>query len=85
MVDMATRCMMGKTLKEMGFGSGLWILGKRPATDGGESPCHLSEVADQFGLAEEGKVKANAVGYIISEQEFVTGVPKLPEPILYAI
>ena len=85
MVDLATRCMMGKTLKEMGYGSGLWILGKRPRVEGGEAPCNLSDVADQFGLEGEGKVKANAIGYIVSEQEFVDGAPKLPEPILYAI
>lgn len=39
MVDLATRCMMGQKLRDMGYGSGLWILGgsdttvKNPPTD----------------------------------------------------
>ncbi len=86
MVDLATRCMMGKTLKEMGYGSGLWILGK-PAVEeeGGEGPCSLGDVADQFGLSTERSPKTNAVGYIYPEHSFANGVPKLPKPILYAI
>ena len=30
MVDLATRCMMGHTLKDLGYSSGLWILGDQP-------------------------------------------------------
>ena len=86
MVDLATKCMMGVTLKDMGFSSGLWCLGT-PETDGGDPACSLAEVADQFGLTDSKIVKPNAKGYIISESRFVDGPtsPKLPKPILYAI
>ena len=33
MVDLATRCMMGQTLKEMGYSSGLWVLGANGETE----------------------------------------------------
>lgn len=33
MVDLATRCMMGKTLKEMGYSSGLWVLDGADSTE----------------------------------------------------
>jgi len=86
MVDLATKCMMGITLKEMGYASGLWCLGK-PDSEGGEPACALAGVADEFGLTESKIVKPNAKGYIISEDRFVHGEisPKLPKPILYAI
>lgn len=33
MVDLATRCMMGRKLRDMGYGSGLWVLGGDDATE----------------------------------------------------
>ena len=40
MVQLATRCMMGQTLKELGYASGLWELGSTDGhvVDGGEEP-----------------------------------------------
>jgi len=86
MVDLATRCMMGKTLREMGYASGLWVLGKPPLpAEGGESACALPQFAEQFGLATDRDPKSNAIGYIVPEEAFISGIPKLPKPILYAI
>jgi carbamoyl-phosphate synthase large subunit len=75
MVDLATRCMMGEKLRDMGYESGLWCLRPRP-TDGA---CGLNEVAEQFGL------EAPSKHFIIPEREFAGGTPALPVPILYAI
>lgn len=38
MVDLATRCMMGRTLKEMGYSSGLWVLGSTEGPDEERNP-----------------------------------------------
>jgi carbamoyl-phosphate synthase large subunit len=76
MVDLATRCMMGAKLKDLGYASGLWTLRKS-----GDAACSLGEVADQFGL----KDGVSYVSRIIPEQEFSQGTPNLPTPILYAI
>jgi len=85
MVDLATRCMMGQTLRDMGYASGLWVLGSPEDEDeGGESPCNLSQVADEFGLNPKNP-KPHAPGYIVSEQAFVDGVAVLPEPYLFSI
>lgn len=85
MVDLATRCMMGKTLKEMGYVSGLWVLGREERSElGGEPACALPEFADQFGLGARSPAP-NAKGYIIPEQAFIEGTAKLPEAVLYAI
>jgi carbamoyl-phosphate synthase large subunit len=80
MVDLATRCMMGKMLKDMGYTSGLWTLKYGPAKSA-SSPCGLDEVAGEFGLGDPSRPNAT----IIPEQEFLSGSPTLPEPILYAI
>jgi carbamoyl-phosphate synthase large subunit len=50
MVDLATRCMMGQKLSDLGYSSGLWVL--TGAQEGGEPACALVGVAEQFGLAE---------------------------------
>lgn len=85
MVDLATRCMMGHTLKSMGYSSGLWVLGTPAVSaDGGEPACALPQFADQFGLGERSP-KPNAPGYIVSEQDFIDRVAVLPEPYLFAI
>jgi carbamoyl-phosphate synthase large subunit len=77
MVDLATRCMMGKTLKEMGYASGLWVLGK-PAEE------TSSQVAGIENLATRSP-RAHAPGHIVSEQAFIDGVANLPTPYMYAI
>src|SRR5690606_3532303 len=41
MVDLATRCMMGSKLRDLGYQSGLWVIGEPYAPEGGESPCAL--------------------------------------------
>jgi carbamoyl-phosphate synthase large subunit len=86
MVDLATRCMMGERLKDMGYGSGLWILrgSKAAPAEGGEAPCALSEFADQFGLSGR-TPPSDAPGYILPESAFANGRPELPVPFLYAI
>lgn len=86
MVDLATRCMMGQTLREMGYDSGLWVLGKPEEHDeGGEQPCAIGLVARDFGLADERNPGTHADGYIVPEEAFVVGAPRLPKPMLYAI
>ena len=77
MVDLATRCMMGKTLNEMGYTSGLWVLGE-PTEE------TSSQVATIGNLAERSP-KPHAPGHIVSEQAFINGVAKLPTPYMYAI
>jgi carbamoyl-phosphate synthase large subunit len=82
--------MMGQTLRELGYESGLWALGERD-DEGGTAACALAEVSDQFGIESErvsllnSAVKPSAQGYIIPESAFATGRAKLPEPLLYAI
>jgi carbamoyl-phosphate synthase large subunit len=92
MVDLATRCMMGQKLRDMGYSSGLWILSGsghphgsvgHPEQQGGESPCLLPEFADSFALKRH--PDTDAPGYILPEGEFVKGTPDLPEPHLFAI
>jgi len=75
MVDLATRCMMGEKLRDLGYGSGLWVL--RPKSDV-DAACELGQVAREFGLM-------GPRGTIIPEQDFVKGTHQIPTPILYAI
>lgn len=160
MVELATRCMMGEKLRELGYESGLWTLQKsfdysnnahvedellaireeikhNPGADwtlrtasarsklrpfeftrcwkeafgdgfsefvdqqrwservaiGGDSACHLAEVADQFGL-ESNFVAPNAKrqtpfpaypGHIIPEAAFLDATTTVPPPTLYAV
>jgi carbamoyl-phosphate synthase large subunit len=72
MVDLATRCMMGQSLREMGYSSGLWVLGAPPNSDDQLEP-------------KTRKPKPHAPGYVVSEQDFIDGVAMLPEPYLFAI
>ncbi len=69
MVDLATRCMMGQTLAELGFAGGLWVL----------------DPASRQGAMFDGPCPPHAGGRIIPEATFVDGVPELPEPILFAV
>lgn len=87
MVDLATRCMMGEKLKDLGYESGLWTLERRPEPLGGSAACLLDEVADQFGLdsPKSGPGRPQFPGRIIPEGAFIDGTAKIPEPILYAI
>ncbi|CAN5404769.1 hypothetical protein BH11ARM1_BH11ARM1_11290 [soil metagenome] len=81
MVDLATRCMMGAKLHDLGYGSGLWVLGSPPEPEeGGEAACNLKEVAAQFGL-DSGARK----GYIIPESAFRDRTCKIPAPTVFAI
>lgn len=82
MVDLATRCMMGEKLRDLGYASGLWELVPLPKK-GASEPCGLAEVAEQFGLIES--VKSHAPGTIIPESAFVEGAPNLAKPLLYAV
>ena len=75
MVDLATRCMMGEKLADMGYSSGLWALhavGKEP-----EGSLELP------GFRTSNAKQARAS--IIPEAAFASGAPDLPEPIFYAI
>jgi carbamoyl-phosphate synthase large subunit len=75
MVDLATRCMMGETLKDMGYTSGLWAL-----HGSGDQP------AGSVALPGVGSPSASqARATIIPEAAFLSGTPELPTPILYAI
>ncbi len=100
MVDLATRCMMGEKLTNLGYESGLWVLSGTPAktTAVSASPaCGLEEVADQFGLKEVSGpqrsrpkaygsgAKPHANGRVIPVSEFLGDSIKLPEPILFAV
>jgi carbamoyl-phosphate synthase large subunit len=75
MVDLATRCMMGEKLKNMGYASGLWAL--HGTDDQPEGTMALP------GIGSSSKPQARAT--IIPESAFLTGSPVLPTPILYAI
>lgn len=82
MVDLATRCMMGEKLVNLGYTSGLWELEKR-AKAGASEPCDLPEVASEYGLHEA--ALALAPGRIIPESDFVNGTAKIAKPFLYAV
>jgi carbamoyl-phosphate synthase large subunit len=83
MVDLATRCMMGQKLGDLGYRSGLWVVG---GVEGGSAPCELSQVAAQFGL--EGSRESHQPhfpGRIIPEAAFADGSARIPDPTMYAI
>jgi carbamoyl-phosphate synthase large subunit len=83
MVDLATRCMMGQRLRDLGYGSGLWVLG---GSEGGSAPCELDRVAAQFGLdSSRESYHPHFPGRIIPEEAFANGTAWVPEPTLYAI
>ncbi|MEZ0324869.1 MAG: ATP-grasp domain-containing protein, partial [Fimbriimonas sp.] len=90
MVALATKCMMGKTLKEMGYESGLWILGPAPAlgqpssNEGGEAACAMPAMADAFGLKVR-EPEPFYKGYVLPEECFKTGKYELPAPSVFAI
>ncbi len=82
MVDLATRCMMGEKLADLGYASGLWELGRRGKA-GASDACALPDVAEQYGLNEA--ALALAPGRIIPESDFANGSAKLSNPFLYAV
>lgn len=84
MVDLATRCMMGEKLADLGYASGLWTLVRREDT-GGEAACALPQVAEQFGLAEGLQQSTGVVGRVLPEASFAAGGVELTDPILYAV
>jgi carbamoyl-phosphate synthase large subunit len=69
MVDLATRCMMGGRLAELGYCSGLWAL------EGGRGG--PAETREPYAPLAPGRV--------IPESEFRDGEPDLPPPRLYAV
>jgi carbamoyl-phosphate synthase large subunit len=82
MVDLATQCMMGKTLKSLGYESGLWEL--VPQKSAASPACAIDEVADQFGLQEG--LKPAVRGRVIPEADFQSEREMPREaPILYAV
>lgn len=82
MVDLATRCMMGEKLADLGYASGLWELERRGKA-GASDACALPDVAGQYGLNEA--ALALASGRIIPESDFANGSAKLSAPFLYAV
>jgi carbamoyl-phosphate synthase large subunit len=79
MVDLATRCMMGEKLRDLGYSSGLWMLrgmGNLPMDTPEDSPGQAAP--DTHGQA------AHATR-IIPESSFADGSYEIPKPILYAI
>lgn len=69
MVDLATRCMMGKTLDDLGYASGLWGLN----SDAG-NPVRATGPSAPF-----------AKGSILTEEQLQQTPVKLPEPVLFAV
>lgn len=78
MVDLATRCMMGETLANMGYASGLWAL---RSTLTATSPAGSSFADDAIVRVPA----TDARGYVIPAADFEGGSPTLPEAILYAV
>ncbi|MFY9234934.1 MAG: carbamoyl-phosphate synthase large subunit [Fimbriimonadaceae bacterium] len=81
MVDLGTRCMMGKKLRDLGYESGLWTLNPLSPMNGGEKG---------QGVRGPQRPTANSQpptprGHVIPESAFLGGAPSLPEPILYAV
>jgi carbamoyl-phosphate synthase large subunit len=75
MVDLATRCMMGEKLADMGYASGLWALHAAGENVPGAIP-----------LPGVGRTEAaQACATIIPESQFAGSAPNLPKPILYAV
>jgi len=77
MVDLATQCMMGKKLREMGYSSGLWSLTRQTQAQGNSPTCNLAEFAGEYGLSERGTV--------IPLANFDQGTPALNPSIFYAV
>lgn len=69
MVDLATRCMMGKTLDDLGYASGLWGLN----SDAGK-PVRATGSSAPF-----------AKGSILTEEQLHHSPVDLPEPVLFAV
>jgi carbamoyl-phosphate synthase large subunit len=69
MVDLATRCMMGKTLDDLGYASGLWGLN----SDAGK-PVRATGPSAPF-----------ARGSILTEEQLHQTPVNLPEPVLFAV
>lgn len=63
MVDLATRCMMGQKLKDLGYSSGLWVLDRGTAKpDAAYSPVAKGHICDcKGGSAEQNQTAMFAV------------------------
>jgi len=90
MVDLATRCMMGQKLKELGYASGLWALGAGPdpteadAIDVYPYPA-FPECLKPGPLEADTSFAPRAQGFIIPERLFIEGRALVPEPKIYAV
>lgn len=69
MVDLATRCMMGTSLRDMGFESGLWVLDR----------------SEPLEFNDDAPVKPNAKGRITSIDTLKSEGYVLPKSPLYAV
>jgi carbamoyl-phosphate synthase large subunit len=100
MVDLATRCMMGENLKDLGYSSGLWV------PDGSQNPFSCSDdlnssenpppssPQEAFSPIENQKSKIknsrqsfqpHVSGSIIPVEAFENGTARIPEPHLFAV
>lgn len=79
MVDIATRCMMGKTLGEMGYSSGLWKLEKGAAIQG-------EGIASTAPKAHGSIVPLERFREALDKDESLEkGEPLTGNPVLYAV
>ena len=99
MVDLATRCMMGGKLQDMGYESGLWVLEQAESPSLAEAGAHegaarvrstgiavtMEPSLAVVASANKSRAISKANGRIIPENAFVTGRANLPAPILFAV
>ncbi len=74
MVDLATRCMMGQKLRELGYASGLWTLGTLK-----------DDIHTPYALPLTSSFAPHATGYIIPEKLFIDETAVVPDPKIYAV
>jgi carbamoyl-phosphate synthase large subunit len=75
MVDLATRCMMGAKLRDLGLESGLWVLGNKAGdAEGGTRNESQNE-----------SFSPKADGYILPEADFMSGKVIIPSAKIYAV
>lgn len=79
MVDLGTQCMMGKTLAEIGFRSGLWALRPHPKALDGDAEGPVG-----FEYHSPPKVEG-ALGVVLPESDLSEEPGLIPEPLFYAV
>jgi len=80
MVDIATRCMMGQKLRDMGYSSGLWTLGQP-----GSASYEISRSSDKADGDPAPSFAPRSTGFIIPESRFADGSAVVPDPKIYAV